>query len=177
MFGELNGQLMKVVALAESCPERYKASCFEILWTAVVQQSYSQPENNQNSIGTLTGTAGPSDSISSNGIDANVWQKAFHFQEDSWVIIVRNLKETTKAKKQVKLALLSGIADKHSGGRGLIARTTLVDYCKNHAAYDSANFSATMKRQKDLFIDADGGWMLTIPGEERALEVIEELTQ
>ena len=177
MIEELKTQLQQVVDLSESCPELYRLTCFEILWTTVVRHSYNQMDDSYHTNGVSTEAVPVSIGAHNDGVDQNAWKKVFHLQGDSWVIIAKSLKETTKAKRQVKLALLLGIADMKTSGRSFINRTALVDYCKKYAAYDSPNFAATMRRQKELLIETDGGWELTMPGQERALEVVEELTQ
>ena len=177
MIEELKTQLQQVVDLSESCPEQYRLTCFEVLWTTVVRHSFGQGDDPYHTNGVSTEVVEENYGASSVDIDLDTWNRVFHLRGDSSVISVKNLKESTKAKKQIKLALLLGIADIKSGGRGSIDRSELVDLCKKYATHDSPNFSATMKRQRDLLVETDGGWELTIPGEERALEAVKELAQ
>jgi hypothetical protein len=86
------------------------------------------------------------------------------------------LKETAKSKKQVKLALLLGIKGLLENNDPFLSKASLIALCEEHGAYDLPNFSAIMKKAKQLFVSRDSeGWTLTVPGRKKAAELIKEL--
>ena len=94
---------------------------------------------------------------------------------DSYRIIVKDLKEKTSSKKQVKLALLLGVGGLLTAGSPVFTKDRLIEVCREYGAYDAPNFASHMKKQRDMFIAQGNEWSLTVPAQQRAAEAIKEL--
>jgi hypothetical protein len=172
MFEKVKEHLKEVISIADKCPEKYQEKCFEILLSSLVR-----PE-----IPPAVATAGAPavakpDFFSDHDIHEKEWQKVFHFDGKSCSIIVKDLKAKGKAPKQVKLALLLGVKGLLETGAALVSKELLIQTCERYSAYDAKNFAGNMKKQKNLFLTKDDGWVLPVPGQEKAAEVIKELAQ
>jgi hypothetical protein len=177
MLEKIKDKLNDVIAIADRCPEKYQVKCFEILLGALVTAESGVPVAGA-AITTEQVVGKPRhDFFTRQNIAEKEWQQVFHFDGTSYSIIVSDLKERPVSKKQVRLALLLGIKGLLETGAPTIEKGQLIELCKQHAAYDSANFSAHMKNQKNLFLPKGNNWVLTKPGESQAAEVIKELSQ
>ena len=115
--------------------------------------------------------------FTTHGVSMDLWARVFNFDGTSYDIIVSDLKEKTKAKKQIKLGLLLGIKSLLETGTPTLSKDSLFELCKSHAAYDQANFAVYMKKHKNWFLQKGDAWTLTVPGMEEAVTVIKELAQ
>ena len=102
--------------------------------------------------------------------------RVYHLDGNSYRIIVKDLKEKTNSKKQVKLALLLGVGGLLAGGQPVFSKERLIQVCREYGAYDAPNFASHMKKQRDMFIAQGNEWSLTVPAQQRAAEAIKELT-
>ena len=101
--------------------------------------------------------------------------RVYHLDGNSYRIIVKDLKEKTNSKKQVKLALLLGIGGLLASGQPAFSKERLIEACREYGAYDAPNFASHMKKQRDMFISHGNDWSLTVPAQQRAAEAIKEL--
>lgn len=172
MFEKIKDYLKEVISIADTCPEKYQVKCFEVLLSALVKPEIPS------AVGIAAAPAIPkTDFFSRYNISQEEWARVFHFDGSSYSIIVRDLKVKPTAGKQVRLALLLGAKELLNTGEATLSRDSLVELCKSYAAYDSKNFAKHMKSQKDLFLARDDAWALTMPGQDKAAEVIKELAQ
>lgn len=174
MLEKIKGLLNDVISIADSCPEKYQIKCFEILLNASLAIEGVAPA----SAGAIVPSRTPQfEFFTRHNIGEEEWQRVFHFDGSSYSLIVSSLKEKSVSKKQVKLALLLGAKALLETGEGNLEKAQLVELCKQHAVYDSANFATHMRRNKNLFLPRGNNWILTKPGEGQAAEVIKELSQ
>ena len=101
--------------------------------------------------------------------------RVYHLDGHSYRIIVKDLKEKTNSKKQVKLALLLGIGGLLASGQPVFSKERLIEACREYGAYDAPNFASHMKKQRDMFISQGNEWSLTVPAQLRAADAIKEL--
>ena len=101
--------------------------------------------------------------------------RVYHLDGNSYRIIVKDLKEKTNSKKQVKLALLLGVGGLLTGGQPVFSKERLIEACREYGAYDAPNFASHMKKQRDMFIAQGNEWSLTVPAQQRAAEAVKEL--
>ena len=174
MFEKISNYLNEVIDIANKCPEKYQVKCFEILLDALVRGETTA--NVQTAHGQLPGED-KFGFFQSHGISQDEWTRVFHFDGNSFNIIVKNLKEKPISKKQIRLGVLLGTKNLLETGEALVPKDMLIDICKKYNAYDSPNFSTNMKKQKDLFWAKSNGWTLTVPGQEQAAEIIKELAE
>lgn len=177
MLEKIKDKLNEVVAIAETCPEKYQVKCFEILLSSFVRTEVEVPITGA---AITTGQVGKKVApafFARQNITEEEWQKVFHIEGNQCSIIVDELKERTRSRKQVKLALLEGVKELLESGEATITKENLVELCKKYDAYDSPNFATHMKKQRSLFLAKGDNWSLTKPGEKRAAEVVKELSQ
>ena len=199
MFENVAEHLDEAVRLAERCPEKYQIPCFQAL-IRVLAQSDSLPSQSENGgLNPLAGNGGTPASPSNGSylspghagrqpagergpifldqhqIPAQSISRVYHLDGDSYRIIVKDLKEKTNSKKQVKLALLLGVGGLLAGGQPVFSKERLIEVCREYGAYDAPNFASHMKKQRDMFIAQGNDWSLTVPAQQRAAEAIKEL--
>ena len=199
MFENVSEHLDEAVRLAERCPEKYQIPCFEALIRVIAQSEsglphngngYSLPSDGQPEL-PLTIPNGSHDSGESSipqqpshrgpifldqyQIPSLSISRVYHLNGDSYRIIVRDLKEKTTSKKQVKLALLLGVGGLLTAGSPVFTKDRLIEVCREYGAYDAPNFASHMKKQRDMFIAQGNEWSLTVPAQQRAAEAIKEL--
>jgi len=197
VFENVAEHLDEAVRLAERCPEKYQIPCFQAL-IRVLAQSDSLPLNNGdgnplNSVGDTSPSqangsytdAGPARQqragdrgpifLEQHQIPSASISRVYHLDGDSYRIIVKDLKEKTNSKKQVKLALLLGVGALLAGGQPVFTKERLIEVCREYGAYDGPNFASHMKKQRDMFIAQGNEWSLTVPAQQRAAEAIKEL--
>lgn len=115
--------------------------------------------------------------FSQHHISEQEWVQVYHRDGNTYSIAIGDLKTNITSQKQIKLALLVGVKNLLESGDASIPRETLVSLCKNYSAYDSPNFSSHMKKNKSYFlVKGKNDWVLTVPGQQKAGEIIKELT-
>jgi hypothetical protein len=174
MFEKIRNCLNEVINIADQCPEKYQVKCFEILLDALVK---GEAVAAAPAIGVEVPGKRGVDFFQLHNISKDEWTRVYHFDGSSYSIIVKDLRERPTSKKQVKLALLLGIKSLLEMAEATVSKESLIDICKQYATYDAANFAAHIKKQKNLFLPKGDGWLLTMPGQDRAAEVIKELAQ
>lgn len=174
MLEKIRDDLNEVIDIANECPEKYQVKCFEILLDALLkgEPSFVAPSTSSKA----TGKPKP-EFFSRYSISEDECARVFHFDGNSWSIIINDLREKMTARKQVRLALLLGIKSLIETGQATISKDSLIDVCKQYAAYDPKNFALHMRKKKNLFLSKGDGWLLTMPGQENAAAVIKELAQ
>ena len=198
VFENVAEHLDEAVRLAERCPEKYQIPCFQALIRVLAQSDSLPAQNGNGAANHLAGNgetpASPSNgSYSSSGptgkqpsergpifleqhqIPEPSISRVYHLDGDSYRIIVKDLKEKTNSKKQVKLALLLGVGGLLAGGQPRFSKERLIEVCREYGAYDAPNFASHMKKQRDMFIAHGNDWSLTVPAQQRAADAIKEL--
>ena len=198
VFENVAEHLDEAVRLAERCPEKYQIPCFQALIRVLAQSDSLPAQNGNGDANHLAGNgetpASPSNgSYSSSGptgkqpsergpifleqhqIPEPSISRVYHLDGDSYRIIVKDLKEKTNSKKQVKLALLLGVGGLLAGGQPMFSKERLIEVCREYGAYDAPNFASHMKKQRDMFIAHGNYWSLTVPAQQRAADAIKEL--
>ena len=177
MFEDFEAQLDEIIRVAEKCPDRYKVSCFEVLASAIAPSSGSVPQG-MPALAVDTGTTVNKKSatfLTQYDISDHELSRVFHIDDGTCTIIVRDLKTKTVSQKQQRLALLLGTSGILVGKEALVEKDVLIALCKRYATFNSPNFAAHMKKQRDWFLTKGSGWVLTVPGQEKAAEFIKEL--
>lgn len=180
MFAKVKDALEEVINLSNSCPDKYQLKCFEVLLSALTRSETPPVANPATAPPTPPGSiqhAQRSAFFTQHGIDNAEWTRVFHLDGTSYNIIVGDLRTKPKSQKQVRLALLLGVKSLLETGEPNVPKDSLVEMCKNYSAYDSPNFSGIMKKNRQFFLAKGKDWVLTVPGQQRAADVIKELAQ
>ena len=179
MLDEIKDKLNEVIAIADSCPEKYQIKCFEVLLKALM--NVGTPGATSSVMMSTQGTSVEGRTfLTQYGVSQEELDKVVHYNGETYGIIVKDLRENTKAKSQVKLGLLLGIKTLLATGKGMVEKAELVELCQHYSVYDSGNFSTHMRNNKNLFMAVGtigSEWTLTRPGQQQAAEVIKELAQ
>lgn len=179
MFSKVKECLSEIIDIAEKCPEKYQVKCFDVLLSALVKPEIS-------TIGTTgrvpvtngeTPVLAKTDFFSKHDISEEKLSQVFAFDGSSCSIIVVDLKYKTKAKQQIKLALLLGIKNLLETEVSAFSKSSLVELCKEYSAHDPKHFAKYMRDAKKLLLPKDDGWILTRPGEKAAADLIKEFAQ
>ena len=195
MFENVAEHLDEAVRLAEQCPEKYQIPCFQALIRVLARSDFPASRDSH-----LTNGDGDVREVPANGSYTDggpAWQqqagdrgplfldqhqisgesisRVYHLDGGSYRIIVKDLKEKTNSKKQIKLALLLGVGGLLAGGQPVFSKERLIEVCREYGAYDGPNFASHMKKQRDMFIAQGNEWSLTVPAQQRAAEAIKEL--
>jgi hypothetical protein len=121
----------------------------------------------------------PLGSKSEHGFDSKSFPRVLHI-EDKDVKIIKKMPGTNNAKKSVNTAL-AYLWGKRSVGVDEVSSQEIRDLCQHQGCLDSANFSATMQGAREhIIIEGKKGsstkiYKLTLPGAERAEELLEDL--
>ena len=195
MFENVAEHLDEAVRLAERCPEKYQIPCFQALIRLLAQFDSLPSLDRQPISGCGEIPASPLGTREAGGntgrqpqasgrsfvflaqhqISSETISRVYHLDGVSYRIIVKDLKEKTNSKKQIKLALLLGVAGLLTGEQPVFSKERLIEICREYGAYDGPNFASHMKKQRDMFIAQGNEWSLTVPAQQRAAEVIKEL--
>jgi len=177
MFETIKKHLDEVIEVSDKCPDKYQVKCFEILLDSLVRGQAISASAQTFAPGTPV-TEIPKSALAffaQNGISDEEWTRVYHFDGSEYQIIVNDLKEKGKTGRQFNLALLLGVKNMLETGSPDIPKGILIDMCKHYASHDSANFSSIMKKQKNIFLAQGKNWVLTIPGQKKAAELIKNL--
>jgi hypothetical protein len=107
------------------------------------------------------------------------YTKVLHIDGEK-VQILKSVSGTTKSKKAVGTSLIYLWAKRASGVHS-VPFSELRDLCQHHGCLDAANFSSTLKKAIEwIVVEGEKGspaqtCKLTIPGVERAEEILKEL--
>ena len=199
MFEHVSEYLDEAVRLADRCPEKYQVPCFEALIRILASpdslhrqigngcvlpfDSFAETSSPDTNDSHEPAVSTPPHMQSHRGpifldqyqIPTSSISRVYHLDGDSYRIIVKDLKEKTNSKKQVKLALLLGIGGLLASGQPAFSKERLIEACREYGAYDAPNFASHMKKQRDMFISHGNDWSLTVPAQQRAAEAIKEL--
>jgi hypothetical protein len=181
MLEQFKKQLHEITKLVELCPDRYKEKCFEILLQhlLLLEEAKLAPVRIPKPSDTgLFEKLSPAFTrfIETHGLNEAI-SNVFQIDDGRCEIIVRGIETRKKATGQVRLGLLLGIKNLILNGSPNVTYEELRQLCIDHSVYDSANFAAIMKKNRDLFLTEANNWKLTKPGENKAAELIKELGQ
>lgn len=174
MFEEVRTALDQVIEIANSCPEKYQSSCFEILLRQALR---AEAPTGINGVSAPPLAPKSHDFFVQHDIAAEQHERVFHNDGNTYTIIVRDLKTKATSQKQIRLALLLGVVGLLERNEPAVSREALVGACEQYAAYGAANFAAHMRRNRNLFLPRGDGWILTVPGKDRAAEIVRELAE
>lgn len=161
--------LPRIQEVAESCSEKYRLDCFRLVL--------------EHALGTLAENSKPQPSPDSIPTPAGPRLKKFLSQyslsqedlsklidPETGLILVRLDPKASKADNQRKLATLLALRSLSREDRFFVGYDDLRQACEAHACYDSNNFRRTMRtttwQKLRVFTEADGGWNVSVPGEE-----------
>lgn len=179
MFENVKDKLDEIISISEKCPEKFQVKCFEILLDTLLRGiTATTPIQTGATVGVVELTATAENFLSRYDISQDQLLGVFHFDGNEYQIIVKDLKEKPTSARQAKLALLIGLKNLLQSGTPIIFKDELMNMCRQYAAFDSHNFAVNMKSRKNIFLQKGRDqWELTRPGQQKAAEVLKELSQ
>ena len=181
-------RLKEIVTLAETLPERYRESCFELLLSSllspqppseIAQQPPAKPPESQ------VQEAAPPFVMP---IDVKAFLSQYGIQEDAlWKGFIASgsdirptykLQTTKKAEAQIQSALMMSLEVALITGRFEVTIEDLRKRCTDEKTYDSPNFMRNLKAKENLFKAVDEVSVLTLSpdGKSELAELLESLT-
>lgn len=156
---------------------RLKLVISQIVTAGAKWRAQSQPPHQQvgaasiESAGAIGSAVGVMVASSALAQYANVFTQA-----DGKIRLLKDLPGTNMANKTVNAALLVAHANSLLGSEQTTL-DTIRSVCKEQACHDSNNFSATLKREKELFIHSGSLYISLSPaGRARAASLMNQLT-
>lgn len=184
---ELEQMVTRAAALADKVPEKYREKAFELLLQSFLGSgppAPAKPEEAKREEG-----AGAVKREFKMPIELRALFSQYNVPEDSLqklfeiegttVVPKFALKTAKKARAQIQLALMVALENLLKGGKLEFNVETVRIRCKEHRAYDSANFGSYFKRSSGLFksLDDEEHVELAPDGKQELAQTITELAK
>ena len=136
-FEHFEEQLDEIIRVAETCPDRYKVACFEVLASSLTGtlspptlgwSDTTIPKSNSPNGAKLT-------YLAQYNISEYELSRVYHHDGDSYTIIARDLRTKPLSSKQQRLGLLLGVRGLLVGADPIIEKDSLMDLCRRYAAW------------------------------------------
>lgn len=156
-FAILEKPIQEIITLVEKLDERYREKCFEILLNAYLKKEFGlqvKPE-------VITEEAEEEKEEFLVPIDVRAFLRQQNLSEEKlqqlFLMDKNNVRPaykittTKKSTAQMQIALLSALENALLGNKFEFSIDTIRQRCKDHKAYDLANFSANFKKNEGSF--------------------------
>jgi len=180
--------LSQIVELAESVPERYRDSCFQVLLSyqlSTRQPNVVPPPSRADEVIVVPAPA----SKFILPIDVKAFLSQYEISEDrlwrlffiegSEVRPIYQLKATSRASAQIQTALLMSMETALATGQFQVPLESLRTRCQEQKVYESSDFTTNLKYRQKLFkeIDPEQPLVLSPDGKSELADLVEELTK
>jgi hypothetical protein len=181
-------ELDQIIGLSETLPETYREKCFELLLTNLLQErnilrspgadstapTRLERHNGHNEPQTL-----PIDVkafFNQHHLELEILDRLFHI-EGTEVRPIFSLRDTTKVKAEIHLALLLALETAIHNGQFQIDTQTLRKRCQEQKCYDMANFMRHIRNNAGLFrtIDPSQPLELSAEGKKQLAELVQRM--
>lgn len=197
MLKKMEEEIKKILEVVKLCPTHLQEKCFEILLTTIFKdqklsvddkkeletQKNNEPKDQnvdnlkQEEI-KLTDLHVKVKKLLEQGITLEDINNIFYKDEGELKPIFDDLGSSKMRESQIKLALLESLKNAIQTGNFKFSTNYIREQCDTYKCYDSSNFSANFKNQKDMFNEEykNGISMsLTKKGKDELIKVIKEL--
>jgi hypothetical protein len=179
-------ELERIVALAETLPETYRQKGFELLLTHALDGQSGQPIPSGDAptdghadrrAETQTLPIDVKAFFNQHHLDLAALEKLFHI-EGTEVRPIYTLRDTTKVKAQIHLALLIALESAIHTGQFEIDTPTLRKRCQDQKCYDMANFMRHIRNNAGLFksIEPSQPLELSVEGKKQLADLVQRMT-
>jgi hypothetical protein len=111
-----------------------------------------------------------------NGISSTQLQQVFHLSKDGAEVIA-SVPGKSKKEQTYNAYVLVGLGQLLSTGSAMFQDKSARALCESSGCYDSANHSVHLKNRGNEFTGTkDKGWTLTVPGLQRAAEIVKGMS-
>jgi hypothetical protein len=168
--------VQRILELVKGLPERFQERSFGILLSHLLNARATR-STTKSSMRYGAGFPRYQNFITQHRIDEGDLALLLDFE--SGAVLVRDLGKQ-KADKQRKLAALVALRHCAITGDFDIPKEELIENCRTFDAYDSANFVRNMRTAtfdgSRIFLENDGDWKLSAPGESFLADIVDDLT-
>ena len=171
MLEKLKADFDGILELVNKCPANLQEMAFKTIlehWFAsnVVLDAPSKGKAGQGAAegppSTIPETVKPF--LTANGITSEMLQKAFHPTGPGAQLLASEIEGTGQSKKQANLGVLLCVRQALESGSFTCTLKELREMALHYNCYDSANFSANLKQNKNYFKPRDKGASLELSG-------------
>lgn len=185
MYENADAELARIIALAESCPESYRARAFEILLQGYVNSlGVKAPASGKDdklsplSVGEKGGAmtsldaSGPPEvqtrlksMAKRRGVSPEALSSLFDFSSDPFAFAPVNVEGTGVSDRSKKVALLVSARSFLATGKWQGDWAEIKAMCVHQNCYDVNNFAAVLKKAKgDIFKSVEAGKSVELSG-------------
>lgn len=185
MYENADTELAHIVALAESCPESYRAKAFEILLQGYVNSLGVKPPATVKDV--KSGPLGVGEKVSATasldapvpaevqtrlksmakrrGVSPEALARLFDFSSDPFAFAPLNVEGTGVSDRLKKVALLVSARSFLATGKWQGDWAEIKAMCVHQNCYDVNNFAAVLKKAKgDIFKSVEAGKLVDLLG-------------
>jgi hypothetical protein len=178
-------ELDQIILLSETLPETYREKCFELLLTHLLQERNGiMPGATDRAVPPRAERRGEPQTLpidvkaffNQHHLELNLLDRLFHI-EGTEVRPIYSLRDTTKVKAEIHLALLLALETAIHNGQFQIDTPTLRKRCQEQKCYDMANFMRHIRNNVGLFrtIDPSQPLELSVEGKKQLAELVQRL--
>lgn len=191
MYEKLKKEMKEILEVVKQCPEKFQGKCFELLLANFLEKEKEIPIPEKDKE-RKPGVPPFKEKIKKEDIHMKV--KAFFqkfnlpldqlgklfLMEKGHIEPTYKLDTTVIAHAQIQLSLLEALKEAVNSGNFKFEMEDIRSLCKDKKCYDSANFLAHFKKNKDLFknktFNKDEPIELSDEGMKELAEIIKDLT-
>ena len=183
MLGKLKTDFDEIIALVNKVPPALQETAFKMIleqWFAAgTEQADKKNKNATTSTG--GGQEGVPDVVkpflTANGITTETLEKVFHPTGPGAQLLASEIPGNGKANKLISLSLLLCVKQALESGNFVCTLKELRQMAVHYDCYDSPNFSATLKANKNYYKPREKGADLELsgPGRKKSGEIIKNL--
>jgi len=197
MFEEVEEGIKEIIKIVELCPDKYQEKCFEVLLSAFIKNCSDQDPvkgdseflaevekdgaedfSGQEEI-TKTDLHVKAKKLLEQGVTLEDINNMFYKEGDELKPLFDDLKSSKMSESQLKLALVEALKNVILTGEYKFNTDEVKRQCEDHKCYDSANYAAIFKKQKNWFNEdyARNTFMtLSADGKKELITVIKQLS-
>ncbi len=187
MLDKLKSDFDKILELVNKVPAPLQELAFKIIleqWFRANTELQPAPSTTRSPLGTI-GSDDPQPALpaavrkflTANGITMEMLEKAFHPTGPGAQLLTSSIPGNGKANKLVSLSVLICVKQAIESGNFSCTLKELRELAIHYDCYDSANFSKTLKANKNNYKPREKGAALELsgPGLRRASETIKSI--
>jgi hypothetical protein len=184
MLDKLKADFDGILELVNKTPQALQETAFKMIlerWFAANTVPATDPKPNPSAAGGGGASTGVPDAVkpflTAQGITTETLEKAFHPTGPGAQLLASEIAGTGKAGKMINLAILLCVRQALETGAFTCTLKELREMAVHYNAYDSANFSANLKSNKNYFKPREKGGDLELsgPGLKKAGDLIKTI--
>jgi len=174
-------ELLRIVELAETVPEPYRKTCFDLLLKHALDRVGPLPLSGVQEPLSVPDSPPPlpidvKAFLIQRKLEAGLLHRLFHIEESA-VRPIYQLNDTVKSRIQIQHALLLALENAISSGDFQLEIGDLRKRCQEQKCYDLANFTRHLKNNSPLFktVNLKQPLVLSSEGKEKLADLLRQL--